>query len=605
MRTKAIFILIGFILIIGLIGFFWGNNMITWALEGTFQAIIGAKVDIEQFRLDPLNLAVRIGSIQITNPSDTWKNLIDTKNISFKLASEPLYEGKTVIDEIVVADLTFNAPRKTDGKLNKKILPGKLGKSQSKLQQSIAKMPILNPKTITENLDTEKLTASYQFETDLSAERINNELKDYQKRWDANVKGLENIKSELKSFDAKTAQIKSLNSKNVLELKEQLKLIKETQSSVKDLRTKIRATDDQFKKDNQALETAIKGLKEEAENDYRSLLALAKVPDLGSINYAEALLGKTLLNASTTVLKIADEIQKSLPVKVENPPKEKHARGGQEITFPGRKTFPRFLIKKIAISGKGTPSSSMDGFYAKGIITGITSEPPIYGLPITADVFGRAPNQASLKLDGQINHSSPAFRDKINLKLENLPLTGIDLSDNDYLPSKIVSGKAKLDASVQMTPDSMNLNVLLTGSNIKSDYTEKHGSDDLVLEIVQKALANLDQVTVNYQLKRVQDQLEMKISSNLNQVITAGLKEAVGEKMTGFTNELRAKVDAKLLQEEQALEATKQEYQKELTTKINEVQMELKRKEQELETEKKALETKIQKELDLLKFKLN
>ncbi len=604
MRTKAILILIGFLLIIGVICFFWANSFLEWSLEQSLQAVIGAKVDVERFQLDPINLAVRIGNIQITNPADTWKNLIDTKNISFKLAPVPLYEGKTVIDEIIVEDLTFNAPRKTDGKLNKKVLPGKLGKSQSKLQQSIAKMPILNPETITKNLDTEKLTASYRFETDLSAERINEELNDYQKKWDANVKELENIKGELKSLDGKTAQIKNLDSKNLLELKEQLKLIQDTQSSLKDIRSKIKTTDDQFKKDNHDLEKTVKGLKEEAEADYRSLLALAKVPDLGSINYAEALLGKPLVNASTTVLKIADEIQKSLPVKVDNPPKEKHPRGGQDIAFPGRKTFPRFLIKKIAISGKGTPSSSMDGFYGKGIVNGITSEPPIYGLPITVDVFGKTSNQAYLKLDGQINHISPAFRDKINLKLENLPLPGIDFPGSDYLPTKIISGKAEIDAVFQMTPDSMNLNVLLTGNNIKSDFTGKQAPGDLVSEIVRKSLSGLDHITVNYQLVRTQDQLEMKVTSNLNQVITDGLKETVGEKMAGFTKELRAKVDAKLLKNQQALESAKLQYQKEITNKLDEVQMQLNKEEQNLEAKKKELEVKIQKELNKLKLKL-
>lgn len=604
MRTKAILILIGFLLLTGLIAFFWGNSMITWALEQSFQTVIGAKVDIKRFKLDPINLTVKIGSIQITNPADTWKNLIDTKNISFKLSPDPLYEGKTVIDEIVVEDLTFNTPRKTNGKLKKSLLPGPLGKAQAKLNQSIAKMPILHPETITKNLDTEKLTASYQFKTDLSAERISSELDAYQKKWDANVKELENIKSELKSLDGRTSQIKSLNSKNILELKEQLKLIKETQGSVKSLRTRIGATDDQFKKDNQALETTIKGLKEEAEADYRSLLALAKIPDLGSINYAEALFGKTLLNASTTVLKITDELQKSLPVKVENPPKEEHPRGGQEITFPGRKTFPRFLIKKIAISGKGTPNSFMDGFYASGLLTGITSEPPIYGLPITAAVFAKAPNQASLKLDGQINHISPAFRDKIDLKLENLPLPKVDFPNSDYLPSKIISGKAAISADVQLTPDSMNLNVLLTGNNIKSDFTGKQAPDDLVSEIIRKTLSDLNQVTVNYQLKRIQDRLEMKISSDLNEAITAGLKEAVGEKMAQFTSELRAKVDAKLLEEQRSLEAAKLQSQKEITAKLNEIQMQLKQEEESLQTKKKELEAKIENELTNLKLKL-
>lgn len=600
MRTKAIFIIIGFLLIIGLTGFLWGNFLISLGLEKIIQAIIGAKVDIEGLRLNPFKLSIQIGSVRITNPANTWKNILDTEKISFKIAPVPLFEGKTVIDEIVVQDLTFNTPRQTDGKLKKeaKPLPGPLGKAQAKLQQNIATMPILKPETIADNLDTEKITASYQFKTDLSAERISSDLSVYQAKWEANVNQLENTKIEFKSIDDKLAQIKKLNSKDLAELNQQLNLIKDTKSMVEGIRTEIGTVKNQLKTDNQALEDTIKGLKQEAKNDYQALLALAKVPDLGSLNYAEALLGKTMLNASTMILKLADEVQKSLPVKVGgNPPKEKPTRSGQNISFPGRKTHPRFLIKKIAISGKGTPNSFMDGFYASGTVTGITSEPPIYGLPIVAAVLGKAPNQAFLRLDGQINHVSPAFHDRVNLKLKNLPLPKIDFGDNSYLPSEIKTGKAEIDADIQITPSSMNLNILFTGKNIKSDFSGKKEPDDLISEIIRKTLAELNQVTIAYRLERIGDSLTMKISSNLNQLISDQVKESVGEKVTGFTNEIRVQVDAKLLEKQKKLDETKFQYQQQLTAKLNEVQTRLNLEEQELEAKKKELEAKI-KELE-------
>lgn len=600
MRNKALLILLVFLVLTGLICFFWGNSFITLTLENLIQAIIGAKADIEGFRLNPFNLAVKIDAIQITNPADTWKNIIDTKKISFKLASEPLFEGKTVIDEIIVEDLTFNTPRQTDGKIVKKkkpSSPGPLEKAQAKLMQNIAQMPILNPATITKNLDVDKITASYEFKTDLSAGRIKGELSAYQNKWDANLNDLQNLKGEFKSIDHKITQIKNMDSQNLLELKRQLDLIKEVQNSAKQIRAKIKTTDDQFKKDNQMFEDAIKGLRQEAEADYQELLALAKVPDLGSINFSEALLGKTMANASTTFLKLAAELVKSLPVKMENPPKAKHSRGGQDIIFPGRKTYPRFLIKKIAISGKGTPDSFMDGFYAKGALTGITSEPPIYGLPMTASVLATAPNQAFFELDGQINHISPAFNDQIKVKLKNLPLPQIDLANGDYLPSRIIAGRAEIEATMQITPGSMKLKALLTGAGIKSDYSGKPKTDDLISEIVHKTFANLDQIKVDYQMELIADHLDMKIASNLDRLITDGIKEAVGERLTGFTRELRAKVDAKLLKEEQALKQAKQRYQNEIAARLNEVQMELERKEQELEAKKKELEAKLKQKL--------
>lgn len=485
-------------------------------------------------------------------------------------------------------------------------------------------MPILKPETIAENLDLEKISASYQFKTDLSAVKIKSELTAYQQKWDANLEELNHIKVEIQGLDDKIAKLKKPN--NLMEINEQLNLVKEIREAVEKIQTELKATNDRFQKDNQALEDAIKGLKEEAEADYQALLALAKLPDIGNINYAEALLGKTIFKASSVIFNIIGYLQKSLPAKVDNPPKAKPTRGGQNIVFPGRKTYPRFLIKKIAVSGKGTPDSYMDGFYVNGIVTGITSEPPIYGLPMTTALFAQTPNQTLLRLDGEINHVAPEFQDKINLTLKGIPLPELDLSDSQYLPSKILSGKAEIDAVAKMDPDLMKLKVLITANNIKTDFSGKPEPDDLISEIVRNTLASLNQVTVDCQLEQIKDQLEMKISSNLNQIISNRLKETVGEKVTGFTRELKAEVDAKLLKEEKSLDALKQRYQQTVDVKLNEFQerinleeqkleakqreLEAKKKDLERELEKKIgaeeekLEEKLQKELDSLKNKL-
>lgn len=592
MRKKALLILIVFLVIIGLTCFLWGNSIITWAIENTLQTITGTKAEIEGFRLNPFALSVQIKSVQITNPADTWKNIIDTKKISFKLAPGPLFEGKTVIDEIILEELTFNTKRRTDGKLPKKASSTKEAKEPSKLQKTIATMPILKPETIAANLDLEKITASYEFKTDLSTDRIKSELTSYQKKWDANLNELSLAKAELKKLDTKLTQLKNTKPNNLLELKGQLDTINEIRDSARKIRTTVKAADEQFKQDNQELEAAIKSLKNEAKADYQALLALAKLPDFGSLNYAEALLGKTILNYSTTIINIIKELQKHLPVKVESPPKAKPTRDGQNIVFPGRKTYPRFLIKNLAVSGKGTPDSSMDGFYAGGTVTAITSEPSIYGLPITAELFAKASNQTSLRLDGKLDHTTPAFNDRINLKLTNLHLPQIDLGDSDHLPSKLLNGSAQINAVAQMAPDLIKLEVLFTADQIKMDFRDQKEPDDLIAEIVRSSLANLDQVTVNYQLEQIKDQLDMKISSNLNQLISSRVKAAVGEKVTGFTRELKAKVDAKLREGEKTLAETKQHYQQKLVAQLNEVQSQLRQEEQEIEAKKAELEKK-------------
>src|SRR5690554_3342276 len=270
MRNKAILILIGFLVITGLICVLWGNPIIARGLENSLQAIIGAKVEIEGFRLNLFNMAVKMESIQITNPADTWKNIIAANKISFKLAPGPLFEGKMVIDEIVVEDLIFNDKRRTDGKIEKKAPPKPKEKKESKLSRTIATMPILKPETIAGNLDLKKITASYQFKTDLSAARIKSEITAYKEKWDANLEELSEIKGEIEGLDEKIGKLKIPN--DLKEIDEQLKVVKEIGDTVEKIKTGLNYANDRFKMDTQALAGMIKGMKEEAEADNQSLL---------------------------------------------------------------------------------------------------------------------------------------------------------------------------------------------------------------------------------------------------------------------------------------------------------------------------------------------
>ena len=607
MRNKAIHILIGFLVITVLIFIFWGNTIIARGLENMLQAITGAKVEIVGFRLNPLNMWVQMERIQIANPADTWKNIIAANKISFKLAPGPLFEGKVVIDEIVVEDLVFNEKRRTDGKIERvrKKPPKPEEKKESKLGRALATMPILKPETIAGNLDLKKITRSYQFKTDLSAARIKAEITAYKEKWDANLEELSEIKGEIEGLDEKIGKLKIPN--DLKEIDEQLKVVKEIGDTAKKIQTGLDSANDRFKKDTQALAGMIKGLQEEAEADYQALLALAKLPDIGRINYAEALLGQAIYNTAVFILDTAAFIQKHLPARVDKPAKAKPSRDGQDIVFPGRKTYPRFLIKKIAVSGKGTPGSALDGFYASGVITGIASEPPVYGLPLTAALFAQTPSQILFRLNGEFNHVTPEFQDTIELTLQGLPLPGLDLGGSEYLPSKILAGKAGIDATVKIIPERMQLKALFTAGQIKADFSGKPEPDDLIAEIVRKTLAGIDQVTIDCQLEQVNDGLEMKISSNLNRMISERLQATIGEKVTGFTRELRAEVDARLREAERSLDALKASYEEAIAAKLTEFQKMIDLEKQKLEAKKAELETKkkeLEAELDAMKKEL-
>src|SRR5690606_34405889 len=129
--------------------------------------------------------------------------------------------------------------------------------------------------------------------------------------------------------------------------------------------------------------------------------------------------------------------------------------------------------------------------------------------------------------------------------LSKLPLSRIDFPDDHHLPAKLAAGGADIDAVLRFTPAVMTLEARIIANDLQADFTGKKAPDDLIGEAIRNAIAGLNQITVNFRLERSGERLEMKISSNLNDAVTAGLKRSVGAKITEFNQRLKAKVDAK------------------------------------------------------------
>ena len=596
MRRKAIYILIGSVLIFGITGFFFLDLIVKWSLERSLETIVGAQVDARRVHLDLTKLRVKIQDLQITNPRNTWRNIIQAKNIQFQIASEPLFEGKTVIDEIVVDELVLNTARQKDGKLNRKPLPGPFGAAQAKLNKDIAEMPVFDIDTLAGQFDVNKLLADYKFDTDLSALDIRNKIEQANVDWHNNLKELDNVKVQLQEVKAKLAAFKASKTQNILELNQKLNTLKDLQKSLAKLQNQVGKSREGFSTQFNGLNNDIDRLKQIADGDYRSLLKKGKLPDYQNINIAESLLGKNILNESTLVLNLIDQLQRMMPAKLINPAKELHPRNGQNITFLGRKTYPRFLIKHISVSGRGTPSSKLDGYYAKANVDGVTSEPAIYGSPMLINVYGQAANHAYLKFNGRINHLTPNFSDQMNLELAGLPLPELRLTQSTaFLPAKLTSGIAAANGSLLIEPEHFLLNVKVDARNITGDYSGKPEPTNFTASVIREVFSKIDLLTLVYQLEGFGQgkKLKITIDSNLNELIGSRIRQVIGDRIALKLQAIRAKVDSKLKEKQTELQALRLKYQTDLAAKLNQTQSLLDEQKAELDAKKQELEGKL------------
>ena len=118
-KTGIIFLVVIVVIILGINLFFFDR----W-LEKRFESfggrIIGAKVELSGLNVSLFNMKMQWDRLQITDPEDTWINLIETGYCGFHIAPVPLLSRKVIIEEFQVQNIQFSTQRSTDGRSKKK-----------------------------------------------------------------------------------------------------------------------------------------------------------------------------------------------------------------------------------------------------------------------------------------------------------------------------------------------------------------------------------------------------------------------------------------------------------------------------------------------------
>jgi len=594
MRRHALTLAVLFVAVILFTAFFLLDPILDWSLENAMETITGAQVDIDRFHLDIPTLTVSVGRLQVANPRNTWRNILETGEFSVILAAEPLFSGKVVIESIVIDALAIDTPRKTDGKLKRKLLPGPFGKAQSQLHRNIAAMPILDLNRLKEDFHPDRLIDSAKLNLDTAADNIREDITATGKRWQAAVAELEQTQEKIEHLKESIRALRTSKSKNIIEIRQAIEELKAVKKEYKAIEDHLSDTGSRFKKEFHTLSEAIDNLKAIADGDFKTLMKLANLPDFESFNIAEALFGKALLDLSSPVVSLMDELQAYFPPTANQTAKAKPPRGGIDISFPGRRTYPRFLIKEIQVSGRGTAAIGLDGYRASGRIQGITSEPLLYGRPLEIALTGHSPQEATLQFQGSVDQASTEMNGTFQLSLANLSLPSFELPDNPYLPEKVNSGKVRIDTGLTFAKNGFHLRTVLEGYDLVGDNEGKPEPSDIGMEIIREVLSRVDRLAIEYYLESQGQSLSMKIGSNLDQIIKQRFKEVVGEKIAAATLQLRQKIENRLSQRQAELKAYRSKYQQAYEEKLNVLQTKLRQEQAKLDEERKALEEKLQ-----------
>ena len=393
-RKKFIlFIFIPLLLFCGAV-YLFADRWIESALEAAGESAVGAKVEIDHLHLSLSPIAIEFARLQVANPKDPWKNTVETGRVRFALNFGQLLRNKYIIETMEVNDLVFGTKRSTDGSLPKpppkaEASPSVVAQATAVVTREAAKTPVFDLNKLRRGLNIDSLVNIQNLRTVQHIDSLKTLVQGASQQWDSTLADIDRSKrrigeiqtsirainlNELKTIESVTTAINNVNNA--------YKGINELSETFKSRRAAITGQLDRLY--SSATQTASL-----AQADFESIKRLARLPDLSTRGLANLLLGKEILADVGEYLGWIDFARQTVPKYVPAPDYEKPKRlEGQTIYFPVERSYPKWWIKKIVISGGQDKEQNPNYFYAKGEARNITNNQKLTGYPLTIALSG-------------------------------------------------------------------------------------------------------------------------------------------------------------------------------------------------------------------------
>lgn len=548
MRKKGIALLL-ILLLAGLV-FVWLSldRWIENGLESAGEAIVGAKVEIDGFDLDLVNLSAGWQRLQLTDPNNTMQNMVETDKAALKLHSAALLRGRVMIDELTLEGVRSGSPRETDGALPQKESrkksddPSILEKVRDRLKKEAANLPVMqfDPQAFQKKLNVDSLVAAANLKTPERLDSVLAETQSAAEKWRAFATDfhpddrIKAIRDELAGID-----VQKMN--NLPELISTLEKLKTARESFQSLQKEVQDASVAVQTDLSRLNGYKEAFPLWIDEDLAQIRRMARMPDLSARGIGKQLFGPALLSKIDQVIRYV-QIARGLAIrKNESPKKNKPDRTGKTIEFPDRLGWPKFLIRGVSLSGMTNSDKDQPGLLLEGQGQGITSQPRIYGKPTFIRLAGKNEDGRSLQFRALLDHTTEMISDSLELKITNVALADLQFPSNDTGPIRIVKTNAGLAGKAWIGNEKIHMNLRLDLNNLVFDFK---GIDpgNRIMVTAQDILKTVNHLQFSVQLSGRPDALGIDVHSNLDNLISDKLNMMVSRTLEASQQKIRAEL---------------------------------------------------------------
>ena len=546
MRKKFIYFLFVPVLVLCIVVYLFIDRWVESGLESAGEGIVGAKVEIDNLRVSLSPIAIQFSRIQVANPRDPWKNVFETGKVRFALNFGQLLRGKYIIETMEVNGLILGTKRSTNGALPKpppkSESPSLISEAVSSVSREAQKAPVFDLNKIRKELKIDSLLNVKNLRSVQYIDTLKQRVQEASAQWQATLNDIDKSKqriadiqtsikainvNELKSVETITAALGNANNayKGLNDLNE---TFKNRRTSVTDQINRLTAS-----------ASAIDDL---AKADYETVRRLARLPDLSTQGLTNLLLGREILQKVNTYMSYVDYARTTIPKYTSKPDYEKPPRfKGQNILFPVERAYPKWWIKKIAISGGEDKNQNPEYFSAKGEVLNISENQRITGAPMTLALAASKAGGSSFTVDASFDRRPEVPIDKYKVTASDLPAGDIAFGQADFVPSKITKGMINASAEATVPGDRFDASVKMLFHELTLVFDRPPQND--VERITREVLASITGFNVGIRMWNTGGKLEVALTTDLDDQLAARTKKVIGDELARLQNDIRTRVN--------------------------------------------------------------
>jgi uncharacterized protein (TIGR03545 family) len=544
-RWKAIGPLLLVFLILGILVWLFAEPVVKDTTEEASTELLGTQVDIGKLDIVAKDAAVTLQVLQVADPFDVKKNLLQADQIRLKLNPEALAEKKFVVERFAMNGIRFGTTRTTPARPveGNGFAPQALRTVREWAEQfdvpilkltpiDTIKQLVLNPEQLTSVQTAQALVAR----TDSTRKALEQELRGL--NVETTVDSARRLAERLGATDPRKLGIEGTK-QAAEDVRATIKRIDETRGRLEALEKQVRGGVGAFGFGLQELDDARK-------KDYAFARSLLQLPSFAAPQIGEAFFGKISIDRFQKALYWAQLARHYMPPGLlprEDPGPKRLRASGRDIRFPKQQDWPKLLVQLAQLDLTLGGDNPLRGTYT-ATVQGLTSDPALYGKPTLIRTTRSAEGSGieDLSVNGVIDHvRADRVKDSASARLKGVQLPSFDLPG---LPFRLDPGRGAANLDFALTNDRLRGRWGINSKQVAwaLDTTGKRLND--LETIVWRVVSGLKDLAVDAEVSGPVKAPKLSVSSNLDRAIADRLQAVIGEEVAKAEKMVRAKVDS-------------------------------------------------------------